>query len=140
MIEFAKILGETEGNRTRVMFRTGESVLAPMVAMGTDVSVPSAKWISANKDNFLALITFEKNIWESPMIIGFYPVKGASSKEYNTHERLIAVVEKLITQLSKARINTQIGPQKFMPDTLVVLDDLKDTVDLIKEDIGEVKL
>lgn len=140
MIEFAKILGETEGNRTRIKFRTGETLLVPIVTMGTSVSIPSTKWINQHKDDFLALVSFEKDIWESPMIIGFYPVKGSSSKEYNTHERLIAIMEKLVNQLSKARVNTQIGPQKFMPDTLVVLDEIKDSITLIKEDIEEVKL
>ena len=140
MIEFAQILGETEGNRTRIMFRTGETLFVPITIMGSSVSIPSAKWIKQHKKEFLALVSFEKDIWSSPMIVGFYPVKGASSKEYNTHERLIGVVEKLIEQLSKARVNTQIGPQKFMPDTLMTLDELKNTVKLIKEDIGEVKL
>ena len=140
MIEFAKILGETEGNMTRVQFRTGETLLVPMAIMGNNVSIPSKKWISDNKSNFLALIDFEKNIGESPILIGFYPVKGASSKKYNTHERLITVVEKLIEQLSKAKVNTQIGPQQFMPDTLMILDNLKQTISLLKEDIGEVTL
>lgn len=140
MIEFAKILGETEGNRTRIKFRTGETLLVPIVTTGTGVTIPSAKWLSRHKDDFLALVTFEKGIWESPMIIGFYPVKGASSKEYGALERLIVIIEKLLDQLSKARITTQIGPQKFMPDTLVTLDNLKSMLSLIKDDIGEVKL
>lgn len=140
MIEFAKILGETEGHRTRVQFRTGETLLVPISIMGTNVSVPSAKWLSTNKDKFLAVIDFEKNIRESPILVGFYPVKGASSKEYNTHERLIYIVEKLVNQLSKAKTNTQLGPQQFMPDTLVVLDDIKEAISSLKDDIEEVKL
>ena len=140
MIEFAKILDDMEGNMVRVKFRTGETLLAPFSVCGNDVSVPSKKWLSTNKDNFLALVAFEKNLHENPVIIGFYPVKGASSKEYNTHERLLSLVTKLVEKLSAAKVNTQIGPQKFMPDTQFALEDIKKELQLIKEDILEVKI
>ena len=120
--------------------RTGESLFAPLTVIGTDVSIPSEDWITANKDNFLALVTYEKDMYISPMIIGFYPVKGASSSEYNTFEKVIVILEKLLEQLSKARINTQIGPQQFMPDTLMVLKQLTQDLAIDKSDINQIKL
>lgn len=140
MIEFAKITGKLDNNLLQVRMRTGEQLYAPIVTVGTNVSLPSEKWILDNKDNFLALVTYEKDLYISPMIIGFYPVKGADSQSYNTTERLITVMEKLIEQLSKAKVNTQLGPQTFMPDTLVVLDELSEDVNSIKSLINPLKL
>lgn len=140
MIEFGKITGEVDNNLIQVKMRTGESLFAPLTVIGTDVSIPSEDWITANKDNFLALVTYEKDMYISPMIIGFYPVKGASSSEYNTFEKVIVILEKLLEQLSKARINTQIGPQQFMPDTLMVLKQLTQDLALAKSDINQIKL
>lgn len=140
MIEFAKITGESDNNLMQVRMRTGECLYAPIVATGTDVSLPSAQWISANKDNFLALVTYEKDMYISPMIVGFYPVRGADSSKYNTFERLLALTGKLLEQLSKAKVNTQIGPQQFMPDTLLALDDLSADLKEIKADINQLKL
>lgn len=140
MIEFAKILGELDNNMLQVMMRTGESLFAPFAVMGTAVSIPSEKWVKDNKDKFLALVTYEKNIFKSPIIIGFYPVEGANSSTYNTHERLIAVIEKLLKDLSKARVNTQIGPQKFMPDTQLELEKLSSEVTDIKNNIKSLSL
>jgi hypothetical protein len=76
----------------------------------------------------------------SPMIIGFYPVKGAKASSYNTTERLLSVIKSLVEQLGKATINTQIGPQQFRPDTLMVLDDLSETLDDIEKNINSIKL
>lgn len=140
MIEFGKITGEVENNYIQVKMRTGECLFAPIAIVGTDVTIPSEKWITANKDNFLALVTYEKDMYISPMIIGFYPVKGADSSSYNTTEKLIAILEKLLEQLGKAKINTQIGPQQFMPDTLVVLEQLSNDLEVAKQDINQIKL
>ena len=140
MIEFGKITGEVDNNLIQVKMRTGESLFAPLTIIGTDVSIPSEDWITANKDNFLALVTYEKDMYISPMIIGFYPVKGADSSSYNTTERLLAMVSKLIEQLLKAKVNTQIGPQPFMPDTIQVFNDIKKELDEIKKLILPVKL
>lgn len=140
MIEFAKITGNVERNYIEVKMRTGESLYAPIVVMGTDVTLPSDKWIADNKDNFLALVSFEKDIPESPLIIGFYPVKGADSSAYNTMERLTEVLLKLIEQLLKAKVNTQIGPQPFMVDTIQVFNNLKKDIEDCKELINSIKL
>lgn len=140
MIEFGKITGEIDGNRLCVKMRTGESLFAPLAIMGTNVSVPSNDWVTANKDNFLALVTYEKDMYISPMIIGFYPVKGADSSLYNTTERLLTVITKLIEQLLKAKVNTQIGPQPFMQDTMQVFNDIKKELDEITKLIFCVKL
>lgn len=140
MIEFGKITGNVDNNRIQVKLRTGECLYAPMTVVGTDVTIPSEKWIKDNKDNFLALVTYEKDIYISPMIIGFYPVKGADSAEYNTKERMLEMFMKLIEQLLKAKVNTQIGPQPFMPDTIQVFNDIKKELDKIKELILNVKL
>lgn len=140
MIEFGKITGDIENNLIEVRLRTGECLYAPVVIMGTNVTIPSATWISAYKDNFLALVTYEKDMFISPMIIGFYPVKGAKASSYNTTERLLSVIKSLVEQLGKATINTQIGPQQFRPDTLMVLDDLSETLDDIEKNINSIKL
>lgn len=140
MIEFGKITGEVEGNLIQVKMRTGENLFAPITVMGTDVSVPSEQWIRSNKDKFLALVTYEKDMLISPMIIGFYPVKGADSEVYNTSERVLAVAIKLIEQLLRAKVNTSIGPQPFMPDTIKVFNELKSELDDIKKLILTVKL
>lgn len=140
MIEFGKITGEVDNNLMQVRMRTGECLFAPVVVVGTDVSVPSKDWVAANKDNFLALVTYEKDMYISPMIIGFYPVKGADSSSYNTTERLLAMVMKLIEQLLKAKVNTQIGPQPFMSDTIKVLNDIKSELDEVKKLILPLKL
>lgn len=140
MIEFAKITGEVENNYIEVTMRTGESLYAPLIVVGTDVTLPSEKWISEQKDNFLALVAYEKDIPESPMVIGFYPVKGAESETYNTVERLTEVLLGLIEQLLKAKVNTQIGPQPFLPDTIQVFNDLKTSIEETKEFINSIKL
>lgn len=140
MIEFGKITGEVDNNLLRVRLRTGESLYAPMVVVGTDVSIPSEDWITENKDKFLALVTYEKDMLISPMIIGFYPVQGAESATYNTTERLLAVVTKLIEQLLKAKVNTQIGPQPFMSDTIQVFNDVKKELEEITKLILPIKL
>lgn len=140
MIEFGQITGEVENNLLQVKLRTGERLFAPMAVIGTDVSIPSADWIKENKSNFLALVTYEKDITSSPMVIGFYPVKGADSASYNTTERLLAMVTKLIEQLLKAKVNTQIGPQPFMPDTIQVFNDIKQELENITKLILPIKL
>ena len=133
MIEFGKITGEVEGNFIQVKLRTGEFLFAPVTIVGTDVSLPSEDWITANKDNFLALVTYEKDMYISPMVIGFYPVKGADSSSYNTTERLLAMVTKLIEQLLKAKVNTMLGPQPFMPDSMQVFTEIKQELDEISK-------
>lgn len=125
MIEFGKITGEVENSLIQVKMRTGESLFAPMTVIGTGVPLPSEDWIKENKDNFLALVTYEKDMFISPMVIGFYPVKGADSSVYNPIERLLSAYTKLIEQLLKAKVNTQIGPQPFMPDTIKVFNEIK---------------
>lgn len=140
MIEFGKITGEMDSNLIQVKMRTGECLYAPMTVVGTDVSIPSKEWVKNNKDNFLALVTYEKDMYISPMIIGFYPVKGADSSTYNTTERLLSMCVKLVEQLLKAKVNTLLGPQPFMPDTIKVFTDIKNELDEIGKLILPVKL
>lgn len=131
MIEFGKITGEIEGNLIQVTLRTGESLFAPLVVTGIETPIPSEKWILDNKNNFLALVTYEKDMYISPMIIGFYPVSGADSSAYNVTERLLSVMGSLIEQLLKAKVNTFLGPQPFMVDTIQVFNNLKKELDEI---------
>lgn len=140
MIEFGKITGEVDGHMVQVTMRTGESLFAPMVTMGTDVSLPSTNWISENKDSFLALVAYEKDMLISPMIIGFFPVKGANSENCNTTERLLFMCIKLIEQLLKAKVNTMLGPQPFMPDTIKVFKDIQKELEEIRKLILPLKL
>lgn len=140
MIEFGKITGEVDNNLIQVRMRTGESLFAPLAVIGTGVSLPSEDWVMSNKDNFLALVTYEKDMYISPMIIGFYPVKGADSSSYNTSERLLAMVIKLVEQLLTAKVNTMLGPQPFMPNTIQVLNDIKGELNEITKLILPIKL
>lgn len=138
MIEFAKITGEVEGHRLQVKMPTGESFFSPLLVCGNSATIPSKKWIQENKSKFLAVITYEGTQFHDPMIIGFYPVKGADPKSYNTLEKTIDILQKLVEQLIKAKVNTQIGPQPFMADTLQVFtqvnSELKNVRLLISED------
>lgn len=140
MIEFGKITGNMEGNLYQVMLREGECLYAPIAVMGNNVSAPSEKWVQANKDKFLALVTYEKDIFESPVIVGFFPVKGAKSEEYNVHERLVYLITRLVKQLQRTKINTQLGPQQFMPDTIYVLEEIENGLKEIDEDTNKLEL
>lgn len=140
MIEFGKITGTTDNNLVEVRLRTGVSFLAPLAVVGTGVTLPSVQWVSDNKDNFLALVAYEKDIYENPLIIGFYPVKGADSTSYNTTERLLTALMTLMEQLLKAKVNTMMGPQPFMPDTIQVFNEVKTELESIKSLILPLKL
>lgn len=140
MIEFGKITGEMDGHMIQVKMRTGECLYAPLTVIGNDVSLPSEEWISANKDSFLALVTYEKDMAISPMIIGFYPVKGSDSSSYNVVERLLAMNVKLIDQLLKAKVNTMLGPQPFMVDTIKVFTEIQKELEEIGKLILPVKI
>lgn len=132
MIEFAKITGDTEDNKLEVTMRTGESLFAPMAVTGLGAPIPSKEWIRDNKDNFLALVTFEKDLWMNPIIMGFFPVKGATSGSYNVLERLLTANILLLEKLINGKVNTSLGPQPFMPDTLLALNNIKKELEDIK--------
>ena len=117
--EFAKLTDEMEGDYVKCVMRTGEAIYAPMINIGTASFMPSKKWLTANKDNFIALITYERN---------YYSIKGAKMDSFNTLYMIEELLFKLVEQLGKAKINTQLGPQQFMPDTLVVLDEIKQSL------------
>ena len=133
MIELAKITGETEGRLMEVRLKTGEAFYAPIITLGTDVTLPSDDWISENKDKFLALVDYEDGLPISPIVVGFLPTDRAESSEYNTLERLLKVVTDLTEQLLKAKVNTQIGPQPFMVDTINVFNQLSNELKDIKK-------
>lgn len=140
MIEFAKITGEVDNNHVQVRMLDGECLYAPIVVVGTNVTIPSEEWIKANKDNFLALITYERDMITSPMVVGFYPVKGADSSAFNATERLLSSCLQLVEQLLKAKVNTLIGPQPFMPDSIQVFTDIKTELEEIQKLILPIKL
>lgn len=128
MIEFAKITGEMEGNNLQVQMKTGECLYAPMIIVGNSTSLPSDEWIKSNKDSFLALITYEGDTYYDPMVLGFYPVKGSNSEAYDVTERVLEQLIILVEKLYTARVNTQLGPQTFMPNTLVYLDNIYESL------------
>lgn len=140
MIEFAKITGEVENNYIQVKMTGGECLYAPIIVVGTNVTIPSEEWIKANKDNFLALVTYESDIVTSPMIIGFYPVKGADSSSFNPTERLLTACLQLLEQLLKAKVNTMLGPQPFMPDSIQIFTDIKTELEEVQKLILPIKL
>lgn len=133
MIELAKITGKVDGRKLQVRLKTGESFYAPVITLGTDVTLPSDTWINENKDKFLALVDYEDGLFISPIIVGFLPTDKADSSKYNTLERLLKVVTDLMEQLLKAKVNTQIGPQPFMVDTINVFNQLKTELQDIKK-------
>lgn len=136
MIDFAKITGEVEGNRIEVQMPTGEHLFSPIMLNGTAVTFPSEEWIKNNKDNFLAVISYEGSRCYDSMVLGFYPVKGADSTSYNTTDRMFKMLVKLVDQLLRAKTNTQLGPQPFMTDTIQVLNEIKTEL----EEVGKLML
>ena len=140
MVEFGKMTGKVDGTRVQVRLRQGEHLYAPLSTVGSGVALPSDKWIRDNKDNFLALVAFEKDLLENPTIIGFYPVKGAKSEEYSVTERLLKATTDLVEKLMSGKITTQLGPQGFMPDTMQALQQIKQELLDIKELIKPVDL
>jgi hypothetical protein len=140
MIEFAKITGLTDKpNLIQVQLNNGEKLYAPMVTLGINVSIPSAMWIAKNKDNFLALVSFAGDIDQDPFVLGFYPLRGASSEDYNLTERMIDKFKELLNKLGQARVLTQLGPQQFMPDTIIELQKMSAEVDLLEQEINKLK-
>lgn len=131
MIDFAKITGDVDGHRIEVQMPTGEHLYAPLLVIGTATTFPTEEWVRENKDNFLAVISYEGSRCYDSMILGFYPVKGADSTSYNTTDRMFKMLVKLVEQLLKAKTNTQLGPQPFMADTIQVLSDIKSELDEI---------
>ena len=125
MIDFAKITGDIDGHRIEVQMPTGEHLYAPLLVHGNSTSFPSREWIRENKDNFLAVITYEGSRCYDSMILGFYPVKGADSEKYDVTEQLLTLVLDLVGRLYEAKVNTEIGPQPFMPNTLIYLDNIR---------------
>lgn len=134
-IDYAKLTGEihTDGIRYEVKMATGESLYAPLVVSGNLTTIPTKDWVTANKDSFLAVIGYQGGTYYDPFIIGFIPVKGADSSKYNLWERLFANYEKLVNQLLEAKVNTQIGPQPFMADTIGKLQEMKQENEEIKK-------
>ena len=140
MIDFAKITGEVEGHRLEVQMPTGEHIFSPLLLNGTAVTFPTEEWIKNNKDNFLAVISYEGSRCYDSMILGFYPVRGADSTTYNTTDRMFKMLVKLVDQLLKAKVNTQIGPQPFMTDTIKVLNDIQKELTEIQKLMLDFKL
>lgn len=141
-MEYAKLTGKTlkgKPNFWQVQFREGYNMYAPFPS-GVGIIVPSEEWLKSNKANFIALIDFEKGNRERPIIMGLLPIAGATSETYNVIERILVVNKELLKQLQKAKVNTQIGPQQFMPDTQQVLSDLSTELDEIEKQILKVSL
>lgn len=141
MVEYVKILGSDEDDNKflRLKARTNEEFIAPMVIVGTSTLLPSKEWVDKNKDNFLAIVTYEKNLNENPLIIGFLPLEKSDATEYNFLYLCTEVLLKLLDQLGKAKVNTQIGPQPFMADTIKVLSELKSNVEQYKKGVLDAK-
>jgi hypothetical protein len=140
MWEFFKIIGSEPKNTVRVKSRTGFEFVLPIVISNPAAPLPSEKWITDNKDKFLAVILTEETISPTPVLIGFYPVAGASSTEFNIFEQLLKACTELTQALQEAKVATSIGPQPFMPDTLTKLGDLKTNLDKIKESINSITI
>lgn len=133
MVEFAKLTGNTHKGYVEVRMRAGECVYAGLVNQGTSSLQPSKEWIANNKDKFLAVIMYEGERCYTPLITGFLPIEGAVTSDYNTAYKIYLVLVELIEQLLKAKVNTSIGPQPFMTDTIKVLNSLKTKLEEVKK-------
>lgn len=138
MIEFYKLTGKSLGDRLGIKSRTGEEMYAPMVGVGTATSVPSATWLATNKDNFIALVALESDDYSRPLVIGFYPVKGAKSSEFDAMFKLMNMFDELLDNLLQAKTNTMIGPQMFFPDTISKINEIKVKVQELKNERLEI--
>jgi hypothetical protein len=139
MWDFVKITGEVEGNRIRVKLPTGEELLAPVLT-SLGVPVPSEKWITDNKDKFLAIMGYKDGLNPYPIILGFYPVRGANSESFSIFERLLQINLDLLGLLASAKVTTQLGPQPFMADTQKNIEDIKTKLQELVDNIYTVKL
>ena len=139
MWDFVKITGEVSGNSIRVKLPTGETLLAPVVtSLGNPM--PSAKWISDNKDNFLAIMGYREGLNPYPIILGFYPVRGADSESFSTFGKLLAVNVALLDLLMSAKVMTQLGPQPFMGDSQKSLNDIKSKLQELEKELNKIKM
>ena len=77
---------------------------------------------------------------KNPMIMGFYPVRGASSESFNDFEKLLKLIGTLIDTLQQATTMTKLGPQKFMADTQSKLIQAKSDLTDITNDILKLSL
>lgn len=134
MIEFGKITGEIEDGLVQVKMRTGECLFAPLTIVGNGVTVPSDDWIKSNKDSFLALVTYEKDLLQSPIIIGFYPLKSYSTENSGLYKTL-SLIKEILDILKEAKTLTLMGPQTFTPDTIMKLTNLDSIYNNILKDI-----
>lgn len=138
MIEFAKLTGKSDVPYYEVQIRTGERIHARFVNAGFGISLPSAKWCTDNKDRFLAVLSYEGDNVDEPIILGFSPLENAQTSDSNVYERLLKVVIDLVERLLNAKVNTQIGPQPFLVDTIQDLNNMKTELQNIKQLIEEV--
>ena len=138
MIEFYKLTGKSGGDRIQVKARTGEEMYAPMINVGTSTSVPTQKWLMENKDNFIALVSYERDSFSRPLIIGFYPVKGAKSSDFDLMLKVMNLFDNLLDQLLQAKTNTMMGPQMFFPDTIQKIQETKLKLEELKQERLEI--
>ena len=132
MIELAKLTGEMEDGSIRVQMRTGEHLYALLVTHGT-MGLPSETWIEENKDNFLAVIDYVNDDDSDPLCMGFLPVQSAQSDSFGIINRLLKQMITLVDKLSAGKVNTQIGPQPFMPNTQQALSSIKNELENIEK-------
>jgi len=67
------------------------------------------------------------------MVIGFFPVGGSCSENYDSLYKVTEILVSLLDLLQQAKTNTQIGPQPFMPDTQQKLSNAKEEVEKLRE-------
>ena len=138
MIEFYRLTGKSDGDRIQVKARTGEEMYAPMFNVGTSTSVPTQKWLLENKDNFIALVSYERDSFSRPLIIGFYPVKGAKSSDFDLMLKVMNLFDNLLEHLLQAKTNTMMGPQMFFPDTIQKIQETKVKLEELKQERLEI--
>lgn len=138
MWDFVKITGVTKGNLIEVKFPTGEHVMATLLT-SVLAPIPSPQWFLENKDNFLAILATKEGVNPYPVVLGFYPVKGADSEKFSIFGSLLQMYADILDMLSTAMITTSLGPQPFLPDTQAKIVELKTKIEQINLKIGTVQ-
>lgn len=133
MIEFMKLTGKVEEDYLEVRCRTGETLLAPMMNVGTSTSLPTEIWVGENRDNFIAIVSYEHDSYNKPLVLGFLPVKGAKSEDFDVIFQLMNLMDGLLELLLSVKTNTMLGPQPFFPDNITKVQEIKLYLQSIKE-------
>lgn len=139
-MEYAKLTGNVDGQYVQVFLPSGMNFYAPIVTMGTTVTLPSKSWIAEHKNDVLAIVDYIKDDLDKPIIIGYRHVEGSKSAINNSFERLLSQVQELVNTLREATINTSSGATPFMPQVQEQFSFINEELNSISNQINTVSL